>query len=41
MMGVLVHKQGAGIVEECDLTGNNRAWYVEEGCMVMESGNRE
>jgi parallel beta-helix repeat protein len=41
-VAIMVHKNGAGVVEENDLTGNKRgAWYVEDGCLVLGSGNRE
>ncbi len=42
MAAVQINENGGAIVEECDLTNNTRgAWAIEEGCMVLGSGNRE
>ncbi len=42
MAAVQIHEHGGAIVEECDLTNNTRGpWAIEEGCMVLGSGNRE
>ncbi len=37
-----VHKNGGGVIEYCDLTGNKQgAWFIEAGCVVTRTGNKE
>jgi serine/threonine protein kinase len=41
-VAIWVHEHGAGTVEYCDLTDNTRgAYYIEDGCKIIQNGNRE